>query len=160
MKIVKADYSDKEEVLQLYKAMIGGPAGWDETYPSKETIAYDLERDSLFVMKNEKQEIVATISIDEDENVEKLSCWSNELYPGGELSRLCVREDMRNQGVARLMMKHAFDVLRQRGKKSVHILVMKNHVVALASYSKLGYEVVGECHMYDHDYLCMELSLL
>lgn len=79
--IGKAEESDKEELLHLYQSMIGGPADWNEYYPSMETIEFDIAHDSLFVMKNEKKEIIACISIDHDDEVDALPCWSNSLQP-------------------------------------------------------------------------------
>ena len=75
MKIINATPKDKEELLSLYHAMIGGPCEWSENYPDENTIAFDLKNEDLFVMKNDKEEIVATISIDHDDAVEALTCW-------------------------------------------------------------------------------------
>ena len=62
-KIVAATEADTEEILRLYKAQLGQEfCPWDEHYPERENIAFDLERDALFVMKNEKDEIIAAIS--------------------------------------------------------------------------------------------------
>ena len=74
MKIINATPKDKEELLSLYHAMIGGPCEWSENYPDENTIAFDLKNEDLFVMKNDKEEIVATISIDHDDAVEALTC--------------------------------------------------------------------------------------
>lgn len=154
-----ASADDKDEILSLYRQMLYGPAGWDEHYPSEETIDYDLSRDALFVMKNENGEVVATVSIDLDDAVEQLSCWDKSMGSAGELSRLCVRADMRNLGIARQMMQHAFDVLRDRGYQAVHILVKKGHENALRSYSVFGYKTVGECFLHNTEYFCLERPL-
>lgn len=157
--ITTAKEKDTEEILALYHANLGGLAGWDEHYPSLSTIAFDLERDSLFVMKNEKNEIIAAISIDQDPAVEELSCWNMEIMPAGELSRICVREDMKGQGIARALMEHAFRVLRERGYKMVHILVRKCHTVAMRAYAPLHFQTVGSCQLFNKDYVCMERRL-
>ena len=86
--IGKAEESDKEELLNLYQSMIGGPADWNEYYPSMETIEFVIAHDSLFVMKNEKKEIIACISIDHDDEVDALPYWSNSLQPSAELARV------------------------------------------------------------------------
>lgn len=154
-----ANKGDKREILELYRSMLHGPADWNEEYPSEETIDFDLSRDSLFVMRNEKGEIIAAITIDLDEEVEALTCWSRELVPGAELSRLAVRKDMWNQGISKEMMRFVFDVLRQQGKRSVHILVKTGHVAAFASYEKLGFQRVGECVLFEKEFVCMEIEL-
>ena len=71
-RIELATKNDKTEILALYRSMIGGKADWDENYPSMETIEFDLSRDALFVMKNDAGEIIACISIDENEEVSEL----------------------------------------------------------------------------------------
>ena len=156
-RITLAAREDKEEILALYKTMLYGPADWNEHYPNEDTIDFDMSRNALYVMKNELDEIIAAISIDEYEEVDKLPCWS--IMPGGELSRLCVRKDMQNHGIAKEMMRYAFDVLKNEGKNGVHILVRTGHTKALSTYAKLGFKTVGECHLFDKDFICMEIKL-
>lgn len=156
-RITLAASEDKEKILALYKTMLYGPADWDEHYPSEDTIDFDISRNALYVMKNDLGEIIAAISIDEDEEVDKLPCWN--IMPGGELSRLCVRGDMQNHGIAKEMMRYAFDVMKKEGKKGVHILVRTGHTKALSTYGKLGFKTVGECHLFDKDFICMEIKL-
>lgn len=157
--IGRAEESDKEELLRLYQSMIGGPADWNEYYPSTETIEFDLAHDSLFVMKNEKKEIIACISIDHDDEVDALSCWSQTLQPSAELARVCVRKDLQGQGIAKMMMEYAFTKLREQNKKSVHILVRTKHSAALACYRAIGFTQVGTCELFDKQFVCMEKVL-
>ena len=157
--IYPAKPEDKEEILSLYRTFLYGPADWNEYYPSEDTIEFDLSRNALFVMKNDKGQIIAAISIDKDEEVDKLPCWDKSLSPAAEFSRLCVREDMQNRGIAGKMIGYVFDILRQEGKKSVHILVKKGHRAALSAYSSIGFKTVGECNFFDKDFICMEIEL-
>ena len=151
LEITKAVSGDAEEILRLYKAQLGQEfCAWDEHYPERKDIAYDLSRDALFVMKNEAGEIVAAISIDEDENVEKLPCWTAELQPGGEVARLAVRKDYQNQGIAREMIQYAMPVLKERGR---------NNQKAIRSYAHLHFSQVGSCELYEQPFLCFEQRL-
>ena len=150
---------DTQKLLELYHSMIGGAAGWNEYYPGIETIESDLSRNALLVMENEKGELLASISIDDDESVDSLKCWDETLLPGAELARLCIRKEYQNKKIARMMMAYAINVLRKQRKKSVHILVRKGHEVAMRSYTHLGYEKVGECSLYDMQFVCMERAL-
>ena len=157
--IVLATESDRNQIMALYKEQLGREfCAWDEDYPSNETIDYDLSRDALFVMK-ENDQIVAAISLEYDEAVEKLDCWSKELAPGGELARVAVSPSMQNKGIARQMMQHGMDELKRRGNKSVHFLVNKYNQKAIRCYAVFGFNVVGECFMYDQDFLCYEKAL-
>ncbi|MCR5418055.1 MAG: GNAT family N-acetyltransferase [Lachnospiraceae bacterium] len=159
MMIRMAKEEDRKEVLALYKMQLGREfCPWNDEYPGNETIDFDLERDSLFVMEDEGR-IVAAISIEEDEDVDNLTCWSADLQPGGELARLAVLPSMQNRGIARQMLQHGMTVLKQRGFKSIHFLVNKCNEKAIRSYAVFGFHTVGECHMYEQDMYCYEKEL-
>ena len=158
-RIKRAVEADKEEILALYRTRLYGPADWNEYYPNEETIEFDLSRDALFVMKNDAGELIATISIDEDEEVDSLTVWDENIAPAGELARLCVREDMQNQGIARQLLQHGMEELKKQGKRSVHFLVCKTNKKALRSYEKLHFDVVGESDLFDEDWWCYEKEL-
>ena len=157
--IVKATENDRKEILALYRMQLGREfCPWNEGYPSDETIDFDLSRDALFVMK-ENDAIIAAISIEIDEDVDRLECWDRNLFPGGELARLAVTPSRQGTGIARLMMQYGMKALKDRGYKSIHFLVNKYNIPAIRSYAKFGFNVVGECHMYDQDFLCYEKEL-
>lgn len=113
---------------------------------------------ALFVLKEDNQ-VIAAISLEEDENVDQLECWDRSLFPGGELARIAVMPSMQNRGIARRMMNHGMQQLKERGYKSVHFLVNRYNEKAIRSYAPFGFRVVGECRMYDQDFLCYEKEL-
>ena len=77
--ITMATEADASAILSLYKAQIGREfCAWDEDYPSAQTIDFDLSRDALFVLKIEGQ-IKAAISLEVDEAVDTLPCWTRPL---------------------------------------------------------------------------------
>ena len=159
MQIVMAAKQDKDEILKLYKAQFGREfCPWTEGYPSEETIDMDLSRDALFVMK-EDDRIVAAISLEEDEDVDRLECWDKDLSPAGEPARLAVLPEMQNRGLARQMLQHVMKILKERGFQSIRFLVNKHNKKAIASYAVFGFSIVGECHMYEQDFLCYEKAL-
>ena len=158
-KIIMATEEDRDEIMALYKAQIGRKlCPWDEYYPSNETIDADFARDGLFVLK-EAGKIKAAISVEEDEEVDKLPCWDKRLEPEGELARLAVLPDEQNKGLARIMLKYGMDELKRRGCNGIHILVGKHNTKAIRSYAVFGFDEVGECHLYDQDFLCYEKKL-
>ncbi|EOS75996.1 hypothetical protein C819_02071 [Lachnospiraceae bacterium 10-1] len=160
MNFTQASEKDKSEILALYRSLAGTEfCAWTEEYPGEIDIEGDLSRDGLFCLKDEKGEIAGVISIDQDENVERLTCWSKELQPSAELSRIGVRVENQNQGIARKLLQHAMEELRRRGKRSVHLLVCKTNKKAIRSYEKLNFEVVGECQMFGEDWWCYEKVL-
>lgn len=160
MKFRKAKQDDKEEILALYQSLIGTPyCAWGNGYPGEPEFDYDMKRNALFCMENEDGEIIGTITVDEDPQVEALTCWSKTLQPSAELSRLGVRTDMQNQGIARQLLQHGMEELKKQGKRSVHFLVCKTNKKALRSYEKLHFDVVGESDLFDEDWWCYEKAL-
>ena len=154
--IVMATEEDRKEIMALYKAQLGREfCPWNEDYPSNETIDYDLSRDALFVLKTEGK-IAAAISLEEDEDVDRLECWSKDISPSGELARLAVLPEVQNKGFGRIMLGFGMEELKRRGYRGTHFLVNRYNVKALRSYAAFGFDVVGECHMYDQDFLCYE----
>jgi ribosomal protein S18 acetylase RimI-like enzyme len=159
MQIVMAAKQDKDEILKLYKAQFGREfCPWTEGYPSEETIDIDLSRDALFVMK-EDDRIVAAISLEEDEDVDNLSCWDKTLAPEGEVARVAVLPEAQNKGLGRIMMQYAMDELKRRGYNGIHILVNKHNIKAIRCYEVFGFRTVGECYMYEQDFFCYEREL-
>ena len=157
--IVLATENDREQILALYQAQKGREfCPWEEDYPSNDTISFDLSRDALFVMKD-GDKVIAAISHEVDEAVDNLDCWKRDLFPGGELARVAVDPSLQSKGIGRQMMEHGMKVLKERGYKSVHFLVNKHNVKAIKCYASFGFNVVGECFMYDQDFLCYEKEL-
>ncbi|WP_022750246.1 GNAT family N-acetyltransferase [Lachnobacterium bovis] len=159
MTIQLAQPSDKEEILKLYQSQLGKKyCPWNEYYPAVNEIEFDLSRKSLFVMKH-KNKIIAAISIDDDDNVTNLPYWTPKLQPGAELSRLAVDLDFQSQGIAKKMIIHGMNEIKNRGFKSLHFLVNKTNLKALKCYEAFGFNKVGECELYDQPMLCYEKEL-
>ena len=159
-RIMTATAQDTDEVLRLYREQIGREfCFWNENYPGSDTIEFDLSRDALFVMRNESGEIIAAISVEEDEDVSRLDCWTPSLQPAGEYARLAVSPAYQNRGLARRMVSHVLGVLKQKGFRSVHILVNRDNVKAIRSYAHFGFHKAGECEMYGQHFLCYEMEL-
>jgi len=157
--IVMATEEDREEILSLYRAQIGREyCPWNEEYPSNEAIDWDLSRDALFVMKVNGK-IKAAVSIEEDEEADRLSCWDKNLEPVGELARVAVLPEEQSKGLGRIMLQFGMDELKRRGFKGIHILVNKNNTKAIRCYAVFGFCMVGECYMYEQEFLCYEREL-
>ena len=159
-RILMATEADTEALLRLYRAQVGRPfCFWTEDYPGPDTIAFDLSRDALFVMKDEAGELLAAVSAEEDEAVDRLPCWTPSLQPGGEFARLAVAPAFQQRGLARQMVSHILGVLRQRGFRSVHILVNRDNLIARRCYAPFGFREAGSCDMYGQHFLCWEKAL-
>jgi Acetyltransferases len=157
--ILKATEEDRSEILALYRAQLGREyCAWDEDYPGDETIDFDLSRDALFVLKMNGR-IKAAVSLEEDEDVDRLDCWDESLAPEGEIARIAVLPEEQCKGLGRIMIRYGMDELKRRGYRGIHMLVNKYNVKAIRCYAVFGFRIVGECHMYDQDFLCYERDL-
>lgn len=156
----KAEREDVNDISALYSAAIGTDGcTWSLDYPNVEITKDDLERGDLFCMKTEEGEIVGAISVDDDKEVEALTCWSGQLQPARELARLVVKESYQNQSVARKLLSSAMKELKNRDCKVVHFLVSPGNERALRSYAKLEFTHCGDCDLYDHHWFCYEKEL-
>ena len=78
---------------------------------------------------------------------------------GREFARIAVLPEYQNRGLARQMVRYAMEVLKKRGFRSIHFLVNRHNTKAIRSYAVFGFNVVGECHMFEQDFLCYEKDL-
>jgi ribosomal protein S18 acetylase RimI-like enzyme len=157
--IVLAKEENRDELMALYKAQIGREfCPWTDEYPSNETIDYDLSRDALYVLKIDGK-IKAAVSLEKDEDVDALKCWDEGKAPEGELARIAVAPEEQGRGLGRIMLRIGMEELKKRGFKGIHMLVNKHNKKAIRCYSVFGFDIVGECHMYDQDFLCYEKEL-
>lgn len=156
----KANEEDEFEILKLYKSAIGTEGcTWSEEYPNEDICRGDIVRNDLFCMEDKQGTIIATISIDSDEIVDSLKCWNYAAGKMAELSRLVVREEYQNRGLAPTLINETINVLKERGYKTVHYLVSKHNKKALSSYKKLDFTKVGESDLFGEEWYCYEKTL-
>ena len=157
--IVLAKEEDRAGLLALYKSQVGREGcPWTDEYPSNETIDFDLSRDALYVLKTDGK-IVGAISIEEDEEVNKIPYWNSELEPEAEFARIAVSPDMQGQGIGKILVKFLIDELKKKGFKGIHIIVNRYNPKALRLYDSFEFKNVGECSMYNQDFFCYELDI-
>lgn len=160
MNFTRATRNDKTEILALYRSLVGTEfCAWTDHYPGEMEFEGDLSRKALFCLKDDAGKIIGVISIDDDEAVEALPCWTESRKPAAELSRLGVRVENQNQGIARKLLQYGMEELKRQGKRSVHFLVCKTNQKAIRSYDKSNFDVVGECHLFGEEWWCYEKSL-
>ncbi len=153
-KFMLATMEEAERILAFYHSFIGTcGCTWDEGYPAMEHVLMDIEKDNLFLLKDEKG-IVAAISIDSDEQVDAIEKWT--IKNSKEAARLAVREDMQGKGIARDMLGLLMAELKRRGYEGIHFLVSPGNPAALASYKKLEFDNLGTEFMYGREWFCYE----
>jgi len=157
-----AKRTDEEEIFALYRSLIDMPQGtWDEDYPSREIVEYDLEHHDVLVMRDAGGGIVSAIVIEteDDEMAETNARWYPDVMRWAELSRLGVAKGMQGKGVAKKMLIAAMDLCRERGFEAVRFLVSKSNPAPQRAYAKLEFDVCGEAYLYEHHWLCYQKRL-
>ena len=160
--IQKSDVADLDTVRHFYRALAGTEfCAWTDAYPGEPELQSDVSRNSLFCIRDDASgEIAGWVSIDDDPGgAEPIPCWSKELQPSAEISRLGGGSTRTEASHHRSFWQGAMEELRIRGCKSAHMLVAKDNVKALRSYAKLAFEKVGEYVLQGHDYWCFEKKL-
>jgi len=157
-----AKRTDEEEIFALYHSLIDMPDGtWDEEYPSREIVEYDLAQHDVLVMRNAERSIVSAIVVetDEDEMADTDARWYPDIERWAELSRLGVAKEMQGKGIAKKMLIAAMDLCRERGFEAVRFLVSKSNPAPQRAYAKLEFDVCGEAYLYEHHWLCYQKRL-
>lgn len=155
-----ASARDRDELMRLYTLQKGRThCFWTADYPAPENVDDDLAHDALFVMRDQSRQILAAVSIERDEQVDRLPCWNAGLAPAAEIARLAVHPDFQNRGLARRIVAGVMQVLKDRGTRSIHLLVNPNNIPAVRTYGFFHFDQVGECDMYNQHFLCLEKEL-
>ncbi len=156
---------DKEEIFQLYRSLIGTPGcSWDEDYPAMEDIESDLAQQALYVLCSVEEQtahspILAAVAAGREEDLETVTCWSSDIQRPCGLSRLGVRREFQNQGLAKELVSAMEQEAIRRGFDGIHFFVSKTNPAALAVYQRLGYRSCGEATMFGVNWWCYEKAL-
>ena len=159
-----AEEREIESIFKIVAAAIvemenNGVFQWDSIYPSKEDFLNDIQKKSLFVgILDQDISVVFTINKECDEQYQNGS-WS---YPDAEyriIHRLCVDPKYQNQGIAKEVLDHIENELRQRGVEAIRLDVFCNNPYALSLYRNKGYEEVGTAYWRKGRFYLMEKHL-
>lgn len=158
--IEPASGQDQDELMRLYTLQKGRRyCFWTADYPAPENVEDDLAHDALFVMRDQTGRILAAVSIERDEQADRLSCWNASLAPVAEIARLAVHPSFQKRGMARKILAGVMQILKDRGYRGIHLLVNSKNLPAIRTYDWFRFDRAGECDMYNQHFLCMEKDL-
>lgn len=153
----KAKREDLEKVFQLYRSVVGTPCCvWDDDYPGWIDINEDHENGTLYVME-EDAAILGSISIVVHNELDELTFWKEK--EARELARVAVAPGQQGKGIAQRMVLEITSILKAQGVPSIHLLVAKANPPAQSVYRKCGFQFLGSCFMFGHDYIGCEKIL-
>lgn len=159
IKLLNKDYI--ESALNLYEDIRKHTyTFWDDGYPSRELIEWDIERKGLFGAF-ENEELIAIAFLGERcEDGEENFTWKDSFIRRGTFARIGVSPKHQNKGIGTKMVEFILNELKKRGFDGVRILVGKNNENAKKLYKKFGFYNCGEVNKYNHDYCLYELRLI
>ena len=154
-----AGAGDADKVLALYQSVTGREfCTWNEFYPGMEEIRADYKSDNLFVLRD-GTEIIGAISIVPENELDELEFWKIRDGSVAEIARVVVSPRYQGRGLALLMVRETEKILKSRGCRAVHLLAAKKNIPACHTYQKAGYQLVGECDMYEHWFCAYEKEI-
>lgn len=158
-KIELATEEKVEEILNIYHSLIGKDGcTWDYDYPNIADVKKDINKKSLYIVIKEK-EIIAVAAAGEDDELQELDCYSENIKVPCDLARVAVKKEYQNKGIAKYLINYIEKQVVKRGFDGIHFLVSKTNPHAKAVYDKMNYKCCGECIMYDKDWFCYEKKL-
>ena len=95
------------------------------------------------------------VFVSDENELDALTIW-NARDNVAEIARVCILPAWQGNGLAGLLLKRAEAWLAAKGFKTVHLLVERRHLPAIKTYLNAGYEIMGRCSMYGHEYYACE----
>lgn len=162
-----ANSSDLNEIKQLTEACAlamqeKGIFQWNELYPSREKLAEDIDKEQLFILKEEGEArgiIVLTPEMDEEYiPVEWLTPNNENLY----VHRLATHPSVWGKGYGQHLMDFAEAFARNNRYRSVRLDTFSQNLRNQKFYEMRGYQRLGNIYFpkqSEHPFYCYELKL-
>ena len=148
MIIRKAEISDLENIMLMYKSCVAGMLEngidqWDESYPNTEVIMEDLIAQTYFVAI-ENNIIIGGINIDQNQDKTYLEIdWEDKSDSFLVVHRLGVKEEFWNKKIGKDLMLFTENLVKERGLKSIRLDTYSGNPKAMEFYRRLGYIELG-----------------
>ena len=163
LRIEYAKTEDAEEIYALYHSLLDAPySTWSENYPTIDDVRDDVTHGWTIVMRNAADRIVAAIALlpgEQETEYEDKASWYPDVKRWACPARLGVALDYQGKGLAKRMLSAAMDFARADGCDGVRFLVAKSNPIAQRAYAPLGFDICGECEMWDEQWLCYQKRL-
>jgi ribosomal protein S18 acetylase RimI-like enzyme len=163
MIIRKAEISDLENIMLMYKSCVSGMIEngidqWDESYPNTEVIMEDLIAQTYFVAI-ENNIIIAGINIDQNQDDTYLAIdWKDKKNQFLVVHRLAVKVEFWNDGIGKSLMLFTENLVTEKGLNSIRLDTYSGNPKAMEFYRRLGYRELGAINLKPNknEYYCFE----
>ena len=156
MEIRKAKLDEAQEILTIYKSLIGYEGClWDDYYPSIDVVENDIKNDSLYLIEINNL-IVAVAHAGIVEELFKFEGFSKDMKNPRDLARVAVRKEYQKQGLAKILIEYIEKDLKSKNVDYMVLTAGKTNQKALRLYEKLGYRICGTTEALDMEWYCQE----
>ena len=132
---------------------------WDEIYPNRDIVAYDIENKQLTVgTENGKIAVIYTLNQECDEGYTN-GKWKYSDNSFCVVHRLCVSPEYQNKGVAKTTMQRIHNEAKKLGVTSIRLDVFSENPYALKLYKGFGFKEAGYAYWKKGKFLIMEKIL-
>ena len=148
MIIRKAEISDLENIMLMYKSCVAGMVEngidqWDETYPNDEIISEDLNVGTYYVAEM-NETIIGGINIDKNQDDTYLALdWEDKSDSFLVVHRLGVKQELWNKKIGKYLMLFTEKLVLEKGLKSIRLDTYSGNPKAMEFYRRLGYTELG-----------------
>ena len=163
MIIRKAEISDLENIMLMYKSCVAGMIAngidqWDLTYPNTDVIMQDLIAQTYFVAIENKI-IIGGINIDQHQDKTYLDIdWEDKSDSFLVVHRLAVKEEFWNKKIGKRLMLFTEKLVLEKGLRSIRLDTYSGNPKAMEFYKRLNYKELGAIDLKPNknEYYCFE----
>ena len=163
MIIRKAEISDLENIMKMYKSCVAGMIEngidqWDETYPNAEFISEDLLANTYYIAL-ENEEIIGGINIDQNQDETYLAIdWQDKSNQFLVVHRLAVKAEFWKNGIGKSLMLFTENLVSEKGLNSIRLDTYSGNPKTMEFYLRLGYTKLGHIYLKEgkNEYYCFE----
>lgn len=160
MKIRKLGIGDIDKIVALYDDIKSNTVNfWDDDYPSRELICWDIERDGLWGVFDANNLVAICFAGERCEDGEQNYTWQRNFNRRGTFARLGVASTHQRKGIATKLVNFVLNDLKKQGFDGCRILVETENHGAIGLYSKLGFTNCGQVDKFGHTYFLFERGL-
>ena len=124
-----------------------------------EFIQEDIQKDGLYLLTLPDGKILSAVSLLPDEELNELPFWGAGIENPCELSRFGACSTCEHPKIGSRMLQKILQTALEMGFDGMRLLAAPENERAIALYRKMGFKTMGQAHLYDSEWLCMERPL-
>ena len=151
MQLIPAEEADLPELLALcHRAARAADSHWSEDYPNEAILRQDYREGQLLRIVDGMGETLGLIAV--HKSGEEEFQWPEPYDSAWELSRLALEPERQDRGLGAAAFRLALDWCRERGCRTVRLLVSRDYDRAIHIYEGEGFCRLGAGSAWGEDF--------